>query len=83
MKEKLLKALDLDKKGDWDGAHQIVQNLNHNWANWIHAYLHRKEPDLSNAAYWYRRAGRKIPEYSLEKEWKEIYDYIKTTEIKE
>ena len=26
--------------------------------SWVHAYLHRKEGDLCNAGYWYRRAGR-------------------------
>lgn len=82
MKEKLLKALELEKKGDWDKAHKIVQDLHHPWAYWIHAYLHRKEPDLSNASYWYSRAGKKMPKYSYEKEWKEIFDYISKEELK-
>jgi hypothetical protein len=30
--------------------------------------LHRKEGDLSNAAYWYRRAGRPVATGSLEAE---------------
>jgi hypothetical protein len=41
-------------------------------AAWIHAYLHRKEGDEGNAGYWYRRAGKKMPDYSLENEWEEI-----------
>ncbi len=81
MKETLLKALETEKKGDWDKAHEIVQDLYNQWAYWIHAYLHRKEPDLSNAAYWYARAKKLMPEYSFEKEWKEIYDKIKSSEI--
>jgi hypothetical protein len=28
---------------------------------WIHAYLHRKEPDIWNAKYWYRRCGKPYP----------------------
>lgn len=76
LKEKLLKALDLDKKGNWNKAHKIVQEIEHEYAYWIHAYLHRKEPDLSNAYYWYSRAGKPMPEYDFDKEWKEIFDFI-------
>ena len=77
LKEKLLKALEIEKKGNWDKAHKIVQEIEHELAYWIHAYLHRKEPDLSNAYYWYSRAGKPMPEYSYKKEWKEIYEHIK------
>jgi hypothetical protein len=57
-----LRALWYDLNGDWDKAHTIVQNLNDTNAMWIHAYLHRKEPDISNAKYWYRNAGKPYPE---------------------
>ena len=76
-KEKLLEALEIEKKGDWDKAHKIVQVIEHELAYWIHAYLHRKEPDLSNAYYWYSRAGKPMPEYSYAQEWEEIYKHIK------
>ncbi len=46
---KPLQALFYDKKGDWDKAHEIVQNASDNDSAWVHAYLHRKEGDLSNA----------------------------------
>ncbi len=55
------KALWHDLNGDWDTAHRIVQALDDPQANWIHAYLHRKEPDIWNAKYWYRRCGRPYP----------------------
>jgi len=35
----------------------------------VHAYLHRKEGDLDNAAYWYGRAGTQPPRASLVREW--------------
>ena len=76
MKARLLEALELDKQGDWKGAHKTVQDLGNQTAYWIHAYLHRKEPDLENASYWYYRAKRPVPDYSFEKEWKEIHDFI-------
>ncbi len=72
----LKKALKLDRDGDWDGAHTIVQNIEHPDAYWVHAYLHRKEGDQWNAGYWYRRAGRSEPEYGLDQEWQELCEYI-------
>ena len=57
-----LKALWYELNGDWDTAHRIVQKMNDANAMWIHAYLHRKEPDISNAKYWYRSAGKPYPE---------------------
>jgi hypothetical protein len=57
-----LRALWYDLNGDWDKAHTIVQKMNDANAMWIHAYLHRKEPDISNAKYWYHKAGKPYPE---------------------
>jgi hypothetical protein len=39
---------------------------------WVHAYLHRKEGDLGNAAYWYDRAGQPVATDSLDAEWDRI-----------
>jgi len=66
----------LDKKGDWHAAHEIVQGLENTYAWWVHAYLHRKEPDLNNAAYWYLRAQKTMPKYSLAQEWEEIFEEL-------
>jgi hypothetical protein len=38
----------------------------------VHAYLHRKEGDLENASYWYRRAHRPGASDSLKEEWVRI-----------
>jgi hypothetical protein len=67
-----LQALWYDKKGDWEQAHEIVQNASDPDSAWVHAYLHRKEGDLSNAHFWYRRSGQ--PEFSagLNQEWEQI-----------
>ncbi|HEY5369832.1 MAG TPA: hypothetical protein VIJ75_12665 [Hanamia sp.] len=67
-----LKALWQEGKGNWDKAHNIVQDSEDKNASWIHAYLHRKEGDIGNADYWYRRAGQKRPDVSLAKEWEDI-----------
>lgn len=54
-------ALWWDRRGDWSRAHAIVADDDSPEAAWVHAYLHRKEGDLCNARYWYRRAGRSEP----------------------
>ena len=56
-----LQALWYDAKGDWNKAHHIIKDIENKNAAWVHAYLHRKEGDISNADYWYHRAGRKKP----------------------
>jgi hypothetical protein len=56
-----LRALWYDLNGNWDEAHSIVQRMNDEHAMWIHAYLHRKEPDIWNAKYWYGRCGKPYP----------------------
>jgi len=67
-----LKALWHDAKGDWEKAHTIIQDIEDKTAAWIHAYLHRKEDDISNADYWYNRAGRKRASLTLQEEWESI-----------
>lgn len=57
------------RKGNWQKAHEIVQDQHTSDAAWIHAFLHRDEGDLWNADYWYRRAGKSRPKLPLEKEW--------------
>jgi hypothetical protein len=68
----LLVALWHDARGDWDTAHQVAQDLDDKSGAWVHAYLHRKEGDPGNAAYWYRRADQPIATDSLDDEWARI-----------
>jgi hypothetical protein len=67
-----LLALWYDGNGNWDLAHQQVDHLETKPASRIHAYLHRKEGDLWNADYWYRKAGESRPNISLEREWEDL-----------
>ena len=67
-----LAALWWAAKGQWDEAHRIVQDKETADAAWVHAYLHRVEGDLGNAAYWYRRAQKPVASDSLEAEWERI-----------
>jgi hypothetical protein len=68
----LLQALWHDAKGDWDKAHQLAQDVSGADGAWVHAYLHRKEGDLSNARYWYRQAGAAEATDALADEWTRI-----------
>ena len=58
-----------DGKGDWTRAHECAQQDEGRDGSWVHAYLHRKEGDLDNAAYWYRRAGKPVCRESQDAEW--------------
>ncbi|MEL7036301.1 MAG: hypothetical protein AAFO04_11865 [Cyanobacteria bacterium J06592_8] len=51
-----LQALWYDHQGDWNKAHILVQDESNIESVWVHAYLHRKERDISNARYGYRRS---------------------------
>lgn len=67
------KTLDLIKQGNWDQAHQLVQQHSDRLSCLIHAYLHNVEGDSGNAQYWYNRAGEKMPDNSLEEELNRLY----------
>jgi len=62
----------VDAKGDWNKAHNCAQAQEDAIGAWVHAYLHRKEGDMSNAGGWYRRAGKTAAEGALEREWETI-----------
>jgi hypothetical protein len=64
-----LRALWFAGRDLWDKAHEVVQDEGGAEAAWVHAYLHRKEGDLDNAGYWYRRARRTMPSSGLDEEW--------------
>ena len=72
----LLKALDQLKAGAFkagpqmEAAHEIAQAAEGEPSHdWLHALVHRIEGDDWNADYWYRRAGQKRHDGSIEEEW--------------
>ena len=69
-------ALWWDGKGDWTKAHEHAQQENGPEGAWVHAYLHRKEGDVSNADYWYGQAGKRRPQVTSEVEWRQIVDAL-------
>lgn len=68
----LLLALWHDGKGNWEASHSLIQDISGVEAAHIHAYLHRKEGDTWNAAYWYRYAGKELPDTDLQEEWRSL-----------
>ena len=61
-----------DAKCDWTRAHESAQQDEGRDGSWVHAYLHRKEGDQGNAAYWYSRAGKPVCREPLDAEWVSI-----------
>jgi hypothetical protein len=71
-----LAALWWDAKGDWTRSHALVDELETAEGMAVHAYLHRKEGQASNAEYWYQRAGRKFHRLTLEAEWQALVEAL-------
>ena len=71
-----LTALWWDAQDNWKQAHESAQQDEGPSGAWVHAYLHRKEGDSSNADYWYKRAHRVSAQGSLEQEWLQIAESL-------
>lgn len=71
-----LEALWHERRGDWRRAHEIAQEIADETGAWVHAYLHRREGDRSNAAYWYRRARKPVARVGLDEEWRAIVEAL-------
>ena len=69
-----LLALWRDAKQDWARAHALVDELETTDGMAVHAYLHRKEGQASNAEYWYQRAGRGFYRTTLDEEWQALVE---------
>jgi hypothetical protein len=52
------KALWHAKKGEWEEAHNIAQEIHAPLGSWVHALLHLIEGDQGNANYWFHKAGQ-------------------------
>ena len=71
------KALWFTKKGDWEAAHGIAQDIETPTGSWIHALLHLIEGDLGNARYWFAEAGRPAKKPSqIDELWDEIAEAV-------
>ncbi len=65
LRDDLIAAAEAAVAGNWDAAHAIVQKHEGDaTACWLHACLHKLEPDESNSRYWYRRSGHSYEEYA-------------------
>ena len=65
------------KKGQWDEAHDIAQDIETPMGSWLHALLHLIEGDLGNARYWFAEAGRPAKKPSqVDELWDEIAEEV-------
>ena len=61
MKTSLGQALEFLAAGEWQKAHEIVQNEKSTTGSWLHGIVHILEGDRKNAEGWYQRAERAFP----------------------
>lgn len=79
--KRLLQSIELERDGNWDSAHRIVQDINTKMSYRIHAYLHRVEGDLQNADYWYHRAAVQPESGDLKSEWQMLFGELKNLNL--
>jgi len=59
-RKELIEAVVLLWHDHHEPAHAMVQNLEDPDGSYVHAILHRREPDYGNARYWCHRVGRHV-----------------------
>ncbi|MEZ5816227.1 MAG: hypothetical protein R3D44_04015 [Hyphomicrobiaceae bacterium] len=64
LREDLIAGVEAALAGRWDEAHALAQKHEADPTGcWLHACLHKIEPDEQNSRYWYRRSGHAYEEY--------------------
>ena len=64
MNQHHLDAITAALAGDWNHAHNIVQQYEDPLACWIHAVLHKMDGNAENSRYWYARITQDYADFT-------------------